>query len=584
MGRRTSSRKATQRMLSERDVDVLLTKLRAPSKHDLTDEDKSRLLGIVETWAHLIELAASKSTSIRQVRHVLGLSSSSRKTSSDTEPDAVHGQETALAESGEPAEGEASNERPDEDESRTGQSQLNRDAHGRRSAGAFGGLEEAYHPHTSLHAGDRCPACTGGRVYKYQPSEFTSVSGRSPLVATRHTVESLQCGMCKEVFRAPLPARYEDDGVYGRTLYTYSAVAMVSVYRYFAGLPMHRQQTMQKALGVEIPDASIWDMCERMADALRPIHRALHDLAKDAKLFFGDDTGATILDTRAKLKKNRKTKANTLRTGCHTTGVIAVLRDSVSIVLFVTGIHHTGEVMDLVLDERDLTLEPPIFMGDCISSNTVTKSPVRYAGCNAHAVRRFKALAERYPEQTDYVLERYGKIYDNEDTCVADGVSAEARRDYHREHSRPLLQEICDYGEDLFERKTIEPNSDLGQALNYVIGNEHRLSAFTRHLHAPLDNNRVERELRTSVRLRETGRFFRNAIGSSVADTVLSVGATALTQKENLLDYFVAVQRHAEDVRARTHDWLPWSYRARVEALARNAHQNATGPPQLSSA
>jgi transposase len=571
-------------MLSERDVDALLTKLRAPSKHDLTDEDASRLLGIVETWAHLVELAASKSTSIREIRRILGLKSSSRQTSNTSEPDTVDSEQTATDTETEQSKAETPDGQPSEEDSTAGHGH-NRDAHGRRSAGAFGSLEQAYHPHTSLHAGDPCPACTDGRVYKYQPSEFTSVSGRSPLVATRHTVESLQCGMCKAVFRAPLPERFEEDGVHARTLYSYSAVAMVSVYRYFAGLPMHRQQTMQKALGVEIPDASIWDMCERMADALRPIHRALHELAKDARLFFGDDTGATILDTRAKIKKNRKTNVSTLRTGCHMTCVIAVLQDEESIVLFVTGIHHTGEVMDLVLEQRDSTLEPPIFMGDCISSNTVTQSPVRYAGCNAHAVRRFKALAERYPEQTEYVLERYGKIYDNEDKCVADEMSAEARRDYHRERSRPLLQEICDYGEDLFERRTIEPNSDFGQALNYVIGNEHRLSAFTRHLHAPLDNNRVERELRTSVRLRETGRFFRNAIGASVADTVLSVGATALAHEENLLDYFVAAQRHADDVRAHPNDWLPWSYRARVEALtrARRTPQSATGPPLLSS-
>ena len=78
-----------------------------------------------------------------------------------------------------------------------------------------------------------------------------------------------------------------------------------------------------------------------------------------------------------------------------------------------------------------------------------------------------------------------------------------------------------------------------------MIGNERRLSAFARHPNAPIDNNRVERALRVSVRLRETTHFFRNAVGAGVADTILTVGATALNEKVNLFDYFVALQRHA---------------------------------------
>jgi hypothetical protein len=322
----------------------------------------------------------------------------------------------------------------------------NRDDHGRRGPSAFGKLAEAHHVHTSLATGDRCPECDRGRLYKYRPDEFTTISGQSPLVATRHIVDALQCNLCKSVFKAPVPEILEDDGLRNRHLYSYSAVAIVATYRFFAGLPMHRQDRLQRMLGVAVPDASIWDMCERLADVLRPIWRVLHEIAKDALVFFGDDTNATILDTRAKVRKNRKSGANELRTGCHTTCVIAVTRDEHAVTLFVTGIHHTGEVMDLVLAERDLALEPPIFMGDCIASNTVTKTAVLYAGCNSHAVRRFKALADRYPEASGYVLERYKKIYENDEHCRVDKLIGEARRDYHRDHSRPLLREICEHG------------------------------------------------------------------------------------------------------------------------------------------
>ena len=396
-------------------------------------------------------------------------------------------------------------------------------------------------------------------------------TGHAPLVATRHTAETLQCNRCKTSFTAPLPEALQQDGVNGRSLYSYSAVAIVCIYRCFAGVPMHRQQNLQKSLGVHVPDASIWDMCERMADILRPVRRYLFDKAANAPLFFGDDTGATILDQRAKLRPNRKTGKDVLRTGCHTTCVIATIEGGLPAVLFTTGIHHTGEVMDLILAKRNEALPPPIFMGDCIESNTVTAATIYYAGCNAHAIRRFKALTEKYPEHTDYVLSRYRQIYDHEETCKKSGMTDEQRLDDHKQYSRPLLREITEYGEDLFEQRRVEPNSDLGQAFEYIINHERRLSAFARHPGAPLDNNSCERTLRICVRLRETARFFRNPIGASVADTLLTVGGTAQACDANLMDYFVAAQRHADDVRQHPELWVPVRCRGSPRCLVPGA-------------
>lgn len=550
--------------MSESEVDALLRKLREPAEEFNTSE-RAALLGIVESWAHLIEVAASKSTGMPQIRRLLGLERSRREAGAPSrgeEPAADV--EVPTSKANEPPEAGREGSSPSK----------NRDEHGRRSAAAFKKLAAAHHEHTSLFVGDGCPECERGRVYKYRPDEFTTVTGQSPLVATRHTVDTLRCNLCKAVFKAPLPEPLVEDGVGERTLYSYSAVAIVSTFRFFAGLPMHRQDKLQKALGVEVPDSSIWEMCERLADVVRPVWRELHGLAKDAPLFFGDDTGATILDTRTKVRKNRRTGAPTLRTGCHTTCIIAMTAEGQAISLFATGIHHTGEVMDLVLEGREDGLPPPVFMGDCIESNTVTQSPVLYAGCNSHAVRRFKALAENYPAEASFALERYGKIYDNERHCRAVLLGPEARRDYHQTHSRPLLREICEYGLDLQEQRRVEPNSDLGQAYNYVVQNERRLSAFARHPNAPLDNNRCEREIRICIRVRDTAHYFRNAIGAGVADTVLTVGATALAAGITLPDYFVAAQRHAADVRQRPELWVPWRYQERVAQL-----RNGVGGP-----
>jgi len=558
---------ARRRQLSEQAVDALLQKLRTRDAQVLTDDDCDALAGVVQTWAHLTELAGRKTASIREIRRVLGMPSSREA------PGQAPTTSTAAPESDGAGETPSDEHAGVPEEMQTQASSKNRHAHGRRNAEDFEQLEHMHHGHVSLHSGDECPACLRGRVYKYRPSEFTTISGRSPLVATRHSRDSLRCNTCDEVFRAPLPATLEADGVGERTLYSYSAVAMVCILRCFGGSPMHRQDRLQQALGVPVPDASIWDMHERLAGALRPVWRHLVTEAAHAALYFGDDTGATILSKRSAVRPDRRTGELKRRTGCHTTCIIAVDDDDHAAILYFTGIHHTGEMMDLIVEGRNPDLHPPIFMGDGIESNTVTTAKVYYAGCNAHAIRRFKDLADRYPEQTDYVLERYRGIYDHEDHCIEAQLSPEKRRDYHRKHSRPLLREITEYGEEQIEERRVEPNSDLGEAFEYVIGNERRLSAFARHPKAPLDNNRVERALRTSVRLRETTHFFRNPVGAGIADTILSVGASALHEGLNLFDYFVDLQHHAEAVRADPAAWVPWRYRARKRELA------GTGPP-----
>jgi transposase len=366
-----------QRALAESEVDALLGKLRARGAKALEPDDYDTLLGVVETWAHLTEVAMSEAASIEQIRSLLGLKRARR----GAKKPQAQTSDAAATQSMQPGEQDVG----DLDEA-SPEKKRRRNEHGRSKPEAYDKLVEAHHRHSALASGDCCPQCVRGRVYKYQPSVFTTISGRAPLVATRHTVESLQCNLCKAVFKAPLPEELEADGVSGRTLYSYSAVAMVAIYRFFAGQPMHRQQTLQSALGVPVPDASIWDLCERLADILRPVRRVLLAQAAEARVFYGDDTGATVLSERSKIRPNRRTGEEVVRTGCHTTCVIALDAEEHALTLFFTGIHHTGEILDLVLAARKLA-SPPVFMGDCIASNTVTATTVLYAGCNAHAVR-----------------------------------------------------------------------------------------------------------------------------------------------------------------------------------------------------
>jgi len=191
MKRRAPKRpKARQTLLSEQAVDALLVKL---SNRDqaLTDKDFEALLGVVQTWAHLTEVAAQDSASIREIRRLLGIRLREHCHQRESESTVV----TKATPEKEDEEDEPGD--PEDDPSPPSK---NRNEHGRRSVDAFDALEHVHHPHVALGSGDICPGCLRGRVYKYRPNSFTAISGRSPLVATRHTVESLQCNSCKKKY------------------------------------------------------------------------------------------------------------------------------------------------------------------------------------------------------------------------------------------------------------------------------------------------------------------------------------------------------------------------------------------------
>lgn len=75
--------------------------------------------------------------------------------------------------------------------------------HGRRSATAFSGAAKVAIAHAMLHAGDLCPECRRGKVYRLkEPSTLVRFVGHAPLEATVFEMERLRCNACGQIFKA----------------------------------------------------------------------------------------------------------------------------------------------------------------------------------------------------------------------------------------------------------------------------------------------------------------------------------------------------------------------------------------------
>ena len=126
------------------------------------------------------------------------------------------------------------------------------------------------------------------------------------------------------------------------------------------------------------------------------------------------------------------------------------------------------------------------------------------------------------------------------------------------------MQQLHDWLRRQLEEKRTEPNSALGGAIGYMLRHWEKLTLFLRKAGAPLDNNVCERALKKAILHRKNALFYRTQNGARVGDLFMSLIYTCQLNQANPFDYLTQLQRHADQVAASPHLWMPWNYRAAI--------------------
>jgi transposase len=429
--------------------------------------------------------------------------------------------------------------------------------HGRHGAAAFTGASRVSIAHATLHAGDSCPECRQGKVYRQkEPATLIRFVGHAPLEATVFELERLRCNACGEVFTADEPETA------GPAKYDETAVAMVALLKYGTGVPFKRLERLQENLGMPLPATTQWDLMAAAAKLIRPVLEELIRQAAQGSVMHNDDTGMRILHlTREPGDK---------RTGTFTSGIVSVM-GAWTIALFFTGWKHAGENIAEVLKQRARELPAPIQMCDALSRNTPKGVDTLMANCLSHGRRQVVEVVENFPEECRYVLETLGGIYHHDALAREQELSPEERLRFHQEHSGPLMKGLHEWMEaQLAEHKT-EPNSGLGKAISYLLNHWPKLTLFLKEPGAPLDNNIVERALKKAILNRKNALFYKTLNGAGVGDLFMSLIHTCELNGANPFDYLSQLQRHAEELKRRPSEWMPWNYRKTLARLATQA-------------
>ena len=429
--------------------------------------------------------------------------------------------------------------------------------HGRNGADALRGATIVQCSHEKLRCAQRCPQCAAGRLYDSAPGVVVRFRGQPPVAATVYRLQRLRCRLCEAVYAAELPV-----GVQAASKYEASCASMLALLRYGSGMPFYRLQGLQASLQVPLPDATQWEIVRDAALAPGLVYEELIRQAAQAPLLHNDDTPVRVLELMKQRKLAEAAGRPTPR-AINTSGIVAVLGEH-RVVLFFTGHAHAGQNLQDVLARRAHELPAPMQMCDALAANMAGDFVTVLCHCMAHGRRKVVEVLEHFPEQGRHVLEVLAQVYAHDEHCRQQCLGPEQRLAYHQEHSGPLMQGLHAWMTARFEQREVEPNSGLGQAMNYLLKHWQALTQFLRRAGAPLDNTVCERALKRAILHRKNSLFYRTTEGARIGDLYMSVIYTCVACEVNALEYLQALQLNAPRVQANAALWLPWNYREQL--------------------
>ncbi len=431
-----------------------------------------------------------------------------------------------------------------------------RKGHGRKGANDYRGAHRVKVPHPKLHIGDLCPKCLNGKLYLFsKPAQIVRIIAQPIFQATIFELERLRCALCGALFTAPAPPEA------GEGKHDSSVGTMLAVLRYGMGQPMYRTDKWQSHFGVPLAASTQWKLIAAAAPTPLIVYEALVDFAANGSLIHTDDTTMRVHGLRQEISEKEDS-----RTGIFTTGLISRIGQH-QIALFFTGQKHAGENFDLILKRRMAGLDKPIHMCDGLLRNISKEFETILCNCLCHGRRQVVDVAENFPEQSRKIIEILAEVYRVDDQAKQQQLSDADRLLLHQTQSKPLLDELHLWMRQQLDQKQVEPNSGLGQAINYLLRRWEPLTRFLSVPGAPLDNNAAERGLKMAILHRKNSLAFLTLRGARVGDVFMSLIHTCELNRTNPFDYLMALQQNAAAVSHAPTKWLPWNYCAALESV-----------------
>lgn len=410
------------------------------------------------------------------------------------------------------------------------------------------------HSVVGTQSGDPCLCCGIGKYYYSEDKKLLEFTGNPIVSVTRHKKKVLRCNSCgHEMFSNKKILKWSAE-----------ARSSLTIHKLY-GTPLYRIARLQKLFGVPVAPTTLWQQYKDVHEnCAKFVVAELFRLSPEGEILLTDDTNMRILE----VMQNNKNLPEKERRACHTT-VMCIQHAQGKIILYVSANRYCKENWLPLLKKRK-SKNKLLIVSDASSQSFPTGEELDKAisaGClGNHGRRKFADLKNNYPNECSYFLNLISGIYANEEECK--NKTPEGRLAYHQKHSQPKIEAIYKEITKLFDNKEVEPNSDLGKAMNYWLNHQEKLTAFLRIVGCPLDNNLSEFNLRIIALYRKVSMFFKNLDSAEVNSNMFSLIATCEANSINSFGYLNWIQKNWKEVQANPEKFLPWHFKIETEKIA----------------
>lgn len=360
----------------------------------------------------------------------------------------------------------------------------------------------------------KCSECASEKVrigsdrteeLDYRPASFFI----REYVRPKYACPSCQSG----VVQASLPARPIEKGRPGPGL-----LAHVVTSKYADHLPLYRIEQMLERNGVGVSRRTLSEWNGAVADLLAPIAEAIKKQILASQWIQSDDTTLEVQDPE--------------RAPAYRQGYLWVYRGSRADVVYDFTWQRNRDGPLKVLDTYKGYLQAdaaPAF------NDVYTLRPIVEVGCWAHARRNFKEAVATAAVEATRVLLWIGELYGIERAARERRLEAEARKILREQQSRPILERIRSYLDELALKAL--PKSPLGEATSYASRQWTALTRYVEHGALEIDNNGAENALRPIVLGRKNWLFCGSEAAAHRAAILCSLVNTCKAHQINPFIY-----------------------------------------------
>ena len=321
--------------------------------------------------------------------------------------------------------------------------------------------------------------------------------------------------------------------VFENSLGDVSLLTGLLVDKFVYHLPLYRQHQRIEAAGITLARSTLTNLVKRSILLLEPIVEAQWRHVLTSKLLAMDET--PVKAGKSKKKKGRM----------HQGYFWPIYGDSDEVV-FTYSESRARRVIEQILGKEF----SGILLSDgykAYASYAAHCDSLTHAQCWTHTRRQFVEARDDEPALVDEILEMIGALYANEKYIREHDLTGEDKRQYRKEHSRQIVDQIMCWVKQKLEDPSRLPKEPLTKALGYLYERDAALRGFLDEPDVPLDTNHLERALRVIPMGRKNWNFCWTELGAEHVGIIQSLLTTCKLHNVNPYTYLVDVLQRVNE-------------------------------------